>query len=148
MRTTTVVDHVRATLVRAAIAGLLAAGLGSCGGASNSSRATATLSAALTGRALFSGSAGCAFCHTLAAAGATGQVGPNLDTHLRGDCAQLIAHHSHGSTLTQCIETMIVHPYAFVAPGYQPNIMPADFGSKLSTSQIAALAGFLAADAR
>ena len=33
------------------------------------------------GKAVFTGSAGCTGCHTLADAGATGTVGPNLDTH-------------------------------------------------------------------
>jgi mono/diheme cytochrome c family protein len=34
---------------------------------------------AAAGKAVFSGSGGCTACHTLAAAGATGTVGPNLD---------------------------------------------------------------------
>ena len=34
----------------------------------------------VAGKAVFTGSAGCVGCHTLADAGATGTVGPNLDT--------------------------------------------------------------------
>jgi mono/diheme cytochrome c family protein len=34
----------------------------------------------VAGKAVFTGSAGCVGCHTLANAGATGTVGPNLDT--------------------------------------------------------------------
>jgi cytochrome c6 len=34
---------------------------------------------ATAGKAIFTGSAGCSGCHTLADAGATGNVGPNLD---------------------------------------------------------------------
>jgi len=33
----------------------------------------------VAGKAVFTGSAGCAGCHTLADAGATGTIGPNLD---------------------------------------------------------------------
>ena len=46
---------------------------------SGSSRAAAQTSAA-AGKAVFTGSAGCSSCHTLAAAGATGTVGPNAWT--------------------------------------------------------------------
>ena len=35
---------------------------------------------ATAGKAVFTGSAGCTGCHTLADASATGTVGPNLDT--------------------------------------------------------------------
>jgi mono/diheme cytochrome c family protein len=34
----------------------------------------------VAGKAVFTGSAGCTGCHTLADAGSTGTVGPNLDT--------------------------------------------------------------------
>jgi mono/diheme cytochrome c family protein len=60
---------------------LAAAGCG--GGSSGAGESGTTVSggkaAGDPGRALFT-SVGCSSCHTLAAAGATGHVGPNLDT--------------------------------------------------------------------
>jgi cbb3-type cytochrome c oxidase subunit III len=40
------------------------------------------------GQKLFTGKAQCAACHTLAAAGSTGTIGPNLDDAFRGDRQQ------------------------------------------------------------
>jgi cytochrome c551/c552 len=79
------------------------------------------------GKAVFA-SAGCSGCHTLAAAGATGQVGPNLDTALATDA---------GSTpLPQFVKDSIVNPDAVIAKGYTAGIMPTNFGSTLSASDI------------
>ncbi len=138
------------TQARGALAVLvLASVVGACGSSASTSTVAAGASTSLAaGRAVFSGTAGCDYCHTLAAAGAIGEVGPDLDTHLRADCAMLLAEHSHGTTLRQCIETMIVHPYEFIPGGYLPNVMPSDFGKKLSQIQIEALANFLATDAK
>lgn len=70
-------------LLAAAAAGLaLATAAAGCGGGSSSGSGgakTTTKPAADPGHALFS-SVGCASCHTLAAAGASGHVGPDLDT--------------------------------------------------------------------
>ncbi len=60
----------------------------------------------------------------------------------------LLAEHSHGKTLRQCIETMIQDPYAFITSGYMAGVMPSDFGQKLSSTQIQAAANFLATDAK
>jgi cbb3-type cytochrome c oxidase subunit III len=57
-------------------AALLAAGCGTGGPA----RGTADLA---NGQKLFSGAATCSACHTLAAAGSTGTIGPNLDDAFR-----------------------------------------------------------------
>ena len=55
---------------------------------------------------------GCSSCHTLAAANATGAVGPNLDETLKGaDPAY--------------IEQSVVEPDAEIAQGFGPGIMPA-----------------------
>jgi mono/diheme cytochrome c family protein len=67
----------RRVLVLAAFA---AAALAGCGGGDGSSTTTtAKPSTAVSGRQLFT-TVGCSNCHTLADAGAKGQVGPNLDT--------------------------------------------------------------------
>jgi mono/diheme cytochrome c family protein len=76
---------------------LAAAGCG--GGRSGSSRSGTTSgggtkAAADPGHALFT-SVGCSSCHTLAAAGAHGQVGPNLDT-LKPTAAQVAKQVTNG----------------------------------------------------
>lgn len=76
------------------------------------------------GAKIFKG-AGCAGCHTLAAAGSSGTVGPNLD--------QL------GSVLTVALVTRQV-----TAP--PPGIMPS-FKGKLSTAQIQAVAQYVSSSA-
>jgi mono/diheme cytochrome c family protein len=66
-----------ATLACAAATGC---GGGGGGGGATTSGSTATSKAAADpGEAIFT-SVGCSSCHTLAAAGANGQVGPNLDS--------------------------------------------------------------------
>jgi cytochrome c551/c552 len=79
------------------------------------------------GKAVFT-SAGCAGCHTLSQAGATGQVGPNLDTAIKGDA---------GSTpLAAFIKESIINPDKVIAKGYTAGVMPATFGSSLSSTDI------------
>jgi cytochrome c551/c552 len=79
------------------------------------------------GKAVFS-SAGCNSCHTLAEAGATGTVGPNLDTAIKGDA---------GSTpLAAFIKESIVDPDKVIAKGYSAGVMPTNFGSSLSNTDI------------
>lgn len=81
------------------------------------------------GRAVFD-SQGCNGCHTFAAAGAKGTIGPNLDQALQGKDAAFIRE-------------SIVSPNAEITQGYQPNIMPQDFGQKLSDKQLNDLVAFL-----
>lgn len=95
------------------------------------------------GKAVFTGPGGCGACHTLAAAGTTGTAGPNLTTRLASDCANPASKRVRGPTLTQCIHTAIVDPYAFIPSGYTAGVMPNTFSKTLSPSQIAALVSFL-----
>ena len=81
------------------------------------------------GKIVFS-SQGCGSCHTFKAASATGTVGPDLDTALKGKDAAFV-HES------------IVDPNKEIAPGYQPNIMPENFGQTLTPTQINDLVAFL-----
>lgn len=108
----------------------------------------ASSSASAAGKSLFTGSAGCSSCHTLAAAGATGTIGPNLDLRLRRDCATQSSRKVRGATLSQCIYTAITKPYAYLPPGYQAGIMPSTFSQTLSPSQIQALVSFLSTVAK
>jgi cytochrome c oxidase subunit II len=84
--------------------------------------------AAPNGEELFS-SNGCAGCHTLKAAGATAKVGPDLG--------------KLGDVDAAFIRRSIVDPNADVTKGYEPNIMPQDFGDKLSNEELDALVKYL-----
>jgi mono/diheme cytochrome c family protein len=88
-------------------------------------------------------SQGCTSCHTLADAASTGTIGPNLDQRLRTDCETPASKAARGSTLKQCITTAIINPYAYIPSGYSAGVMPADFGSKLTSKQQMALAAYL-----
>jgi len=79
--------------------------------------------------------AGCASCHTLKDAGATGTVGPDLD--------KLSAYAKQaGKPLEAFVRESIVNPDAYIAPGYAPNVMPKTFGT-LPKSQLDALVQYL-----
>ena len=84
--------------------------------------------AAPSGEQLFT-SNGCAGCHTLKAAGATAKVGPDLG--------------KLGDVDAAFIRRSIADPNADVTKGYDPNIMPQDFGDKLSKEELDALVKYL-----
>jgi mono/diheme cytochrome c family protein len=84
---------------------------------------------AAAGKAVFADN-GCGSCHTYKAASATGTVGPNLDDALKGKNADFI----HAS---------IVDPNAEIAKGFSPNIMPPNYGTQLTSKQLADLVAFL-----
>jgi mono/diheme cytochrome c family protein len=107
-----------------------------------------TGTSAAAGKEVFNGVGGCASCHTLAAAGSKGTAGPNLDQRLRTDCASAQSKQVRGASLEQCIETAIVKPYAYLPSGYQAGVMPANFGSSLTKSEIQALVNFLVASTK
>ena len=97
---------------------------------------------AANGKAIFTGVGGCGSCHTLAAAGTTGTVGPNLNM-LKEACAAPASQAARGATLQKCIETAITDPYKYIPSGYHAGIMPNTFSKTLSPSQIQALVAFL-----
>jgi cytochrome c oxidase subunit 2 len=83
------------------------------------------------GKAIFtSQDTNCGTCHTLADAGATGSIGPNLDTVLKGKDAAFIK---------QSIED----PDAEIAPGFQAGIMPPNFKDTLGDAKVDALVKYL-----
>lgn len=110
-------------------------GGGSTGGGTSTGGATGN---ADNGKALFTGSAGCGGCHALAAAGTSGAVGPALD-NLKESAQQA------GQPLDAFIKTSIVDPGAYIASGYQDGIMPTNFGSTLSATDINDLVAFISA---
>ena len=74
---------------------------------------------------------GCGGCHTFAAAEAGGTVGPNLDEVLVGQNAKMI-------------EESIVDPNAVIAKGFPPNVMPGNYETMISPSELKELVEFLA----
>jgi cytochrome c oxidase subunit 2 len=132
----------------AGIAGSGAAASSSTAPSSTTSSSSTSAAGAAAGKALFTGSAGCSSCHTLAAAGATGTVGPDLDARLRADCATAASKRIRGATLRQCIYTAITKPYAYLPHGYAAGIMPATFSKTLTQTQIQSLVNFLASMAK
>lgn len=66
---------------------------------------------------------GCGGCHRLAAAGSTGEIGPDLDVAL-------------GSHTDESLRAQILSP----APG---SLMPDDFGARLNEAELDALVAFL-----
>jgi cytochrome c oxidase subunit II len=76
------------------------------------------------------GATACATCHTLADAGAKGQVGPDLDKVLKGKDAAFI-------------KQSILEPDKEIAPGFQAGVMPPNFGDTLSAAQVDALVKYL-----
>jgi mono/diheme cytochrome c family protein len=73
---------------------------------------------------------GCGTCHTLAAAGSGGTVGPDLDEVIPG---QSLAE----------IEEDIVDPEKEIAKGYPAGVMPSSFGQTISKKEIEQLAEYL-----
>ncbi len=80
------------------------------------------------GGAIFAAN-GCGSCHTLGAANATGTVGPDLDQISRPQAAY--------------VRDAIVDPNKAIASGFSPDIMPDDFGDKLSPEELDALVEYL-----
>jgi cytochrome c oxidase subunit 2 len=79
---------------------------------------------------------GCDGCHTFKPAGASGTVGPDLDS--LQEAAQ-----KAGQPLEDFIRQSIVDPNAYVAPGYPKGVMPETFKS-LPKQQLDALVTYLA----
>jgi mono/diheme cytochrome c family protein len=126
-----------AVLVAFALGILLVAG---CGGAETTApkpetvrgtieQPTVKVGDAAAGKAVFAAQ-GCGSCHTYGPANAKGNVGPNLDEALQGRDAEFV-------------DESIVNPNAEVAEGFQPGIMPQNYGQTLSDKQLADLVAFL-----
>jgi cytochrome c551/c552 len=97
---------------------------------------------AAAGEAVFK-SSGCASCHTFTAAGATGTIGPNLDSAPASD-----AKADNNMDLTAFIKESIVNPDAYIAKGFSKGLMPTTFGSQLTSSQIDNLVAFIVANTK
>jgi cytochrome c oxidase subunit 2 len=94
-----------------------------------------TKPSASVGKGIFAAQ-GCSACHTLAAAGATAKIGPDLDK-LPAEARQA------GKPLEAFIRESIVNPNAYIQPGYPKGVMPQNFGTALSKPQLDSLVQFL-----
>jgi cytochrome c551/c552 len=92
---------------------------------------------AAAGKAVFA-SNGCASCHTFKPAGATGTIGPNLDSAPASD-----AKADGNMALAAFVKESIVNPDAYIAKGYTKGIMPSTFGQSLSKSDLQNLVAFI-----
>jgi cytochrome c551/c552 len=121
-----------AGLAAAALAfAVVALGVGIQSGSRDEDRAAAAAAAHSeheSGRAVFA-RMGCGSCHTLAAAGAMSQIGPNLDARL--------ARHTRASLMAR-----------ITAPPSDPegfSMMPTNFASRMDARELDALVRFLLA---
>jgi cytochrome c oxidase subunit 2 len=96
-------------------------------------KATTSPNAAVSGAAVFKNQP-CGSCHTLAAAGTTGKVGPDLDK------LPQYAQQAH-QPLEQFIRTSITDPNAYTQPGFKKNVMPPF--ANLPKAQLDALVQYL-----
>jgi cytochrome c oxidase subunit II len=110
-----------------------ASGGGVASGGTGSSAAGAPASA--LGKKTFA-SAGCGGCHTFTPAGTDAQVGPNLDK-VAADAQKA------GEPVADYVRQSILDPNAVVAAGYQPGVMPPNFGDTLSPEELDALVAYL-----
>ena len=108
--------------------GAASGGTGATGG--SSSAPTSTL-----GKNTFA-SAGCGGCHTFEPAGTDAKVGPDLD-NVAADAQKA------GEPVADYVRQSIVDPNAVVAAGYQPGVMPPNFGDTLSPEELDALVAYL-----
>ena len=84
---------------------------------------------------------GCNSCHTLAAASATGKVGPDLD-RLTAEAQRA------GKPLATFVRESIVDPNAYIEPGFPKGVMPTTFGTAIPKAQLDALVQFLVQSAK
>lgn len=115
--------------------------LAGCGGgadqpAGETPQTSAPIGEVAAGKAIFA-QQGCGSCHTLAAAGSTGMIGPDLDETLERDAGRA------GRPLADFARESILEPDAFISPGFKRGVMPKTFGESLSDEQLADLVAFL-----
>ena len=106
----------------------------------STSTTSTTPSSSASGLSVFNGN-GCSTCHTLKAAQATGTIGPDLDKLVS------YAQQAHKPP-TSFVRQSIVDPGAYVQSGYPNNVMPANFGTAISKSDLNALVTFLVQSAK
>jgi mono/diheme cytochrome c family protein len=84
-------------------------------------------------------SSGWGGCHTIEGI-SYGEVGPNLT-----QIAEIAATRQDGVSAEDYIRESILNTNAFVVEGYQPNVMPQNYGQQLSSRELDDLVEFLLA---
>jgi cytochrome c oxidase subunit 2 len=84
---------------------------------------------------------GCGGCHAFKPAGASGNVGPDLDK-LKDEAAK-----ANRGPLDKFVEESIVKPEAYIAPGYS-DAMPHTFGSQIPPDKLKQLVQYLSGSAQ
>lgn len=74
---------------------------------------------------------GCDACHAIAATGANGRLGPRLDTLADDKVADIVES--------------ITEPRKDIAPGYEADLMPADYAKRMDPGEIKAIATYIKA---
>jgi mono/diheme cytochrome c family protein len=127
----------RAVVVLASLA--VVAGMAGCGsqGVVSPEPVTVigTVKTEAPGKAVFNAN-GCNGCHTFKAAGATGKVGPDLDTALAPDAKKA------GQPLQHFTLLSITDPNQYISPGFPKGVMPQTYKT-LPPDQLKALVDFL-----
>jgi len=96
------------------------------------------------GKRLFQGKAQCAGCHTLAAAGASGEIGPNLDDSF----AQARADGYKESAIRAIVLEQIKYPGQYATKSNNPDFLKANMPANLVTGKNADdVAAYVAANA-
>jgi cytochrome c551/c552 len=130
-----------ATVVHTVTVGSTGAQTTTTSAATTASSATTTSSGgggnAAAGKAVFAAN-GCASCHTFKPANANGTIGPNLDTAPAAD-----AKTDNNMALAAFVKESITDPNKYIAKGFNKGLMPTNFGSKLSSSQLDDLVAFI-----
>jgi mono/diheme cytochrome c family protein len=82
-------------------------------------------------------STGCGGCHTIQGV-SNGVVAPNLS-----QIAEVAATRKEGASAEEYLRESILNPNAYVVEGFQPNIMPQNYGQQLNNQQLDDLVAFL-----
>jgi mono/diheme cytochrome c family protein len=106
------------------------------GGPAKTTAAPAPTGNPANGKTIFAAQ-GCVACHTFTPAGSKATIGPDLDK-LAAD-----AQKANRGPLPAYVKESIVDPNIYVVPGFPKSVMPQDFGTKLSPSQLNDLVAFL-----
>jgi mono/diheme cytochrome c family protein len=107
------------------------------GGDDQGALATAGLAGATDGKQIYT-AAGCAGCHALADAGATGNIGPTLE-----GIAGTAAKRQPGTPPDKYVSDSIINPNAFITPGFSAGVMPQNYDDQLTPEQVKALTDYL-----
>ena len=92
---------------------------------------------AAAGKSVFAAN-GCSSCHTFKPAGSNGTIGPDLDSAPAQD-----AKADNNMDLAAFVKESIVDPDKYIAKGFSKGLMPTNFGSQLSSTQLNDLVAFI-----